>query len=123
MRRTKPYKKEFCIPLPEKNLYIRVGFDSIKGKITDFRVQLELRCPDSLRIIRRYDTAHGKPHTDKYDLPDYKTGEYDKVFFSSSNLNLCMSNAINYLKEHYINIFNRYKRRHKNDLNKRNECY
>jgi len=66
---------------------------------------LETKQLKKIRIIRRYDTAHGKPHTDKYDLPDYKTGEYDKVFFSSSNLNLCMSNAINYLKEHYINIY------------------
>ncbi|MDP2845998.1 MAG: hypothetical protein Q8N79_08015 [Candidatus Methanoperedens sp.] len=114
MRRTKPYDREFAIPLI-RNTFIRVGFDLKNGQVLDFRVQLELHKNDEIKVIRRYDTAHGRPHVDKYDRPDPKTGEYEKIFFDINNMKGCISSAINYLKENHVIIIERYLRKHKND--------
>lgn len=113
MRRTEPYDREFAIPLV-KNTFIRVGFDLKYGKVLDFSVQLEIHEKSEIKIIRRYDMAHGKPHVDKYDMPDPKTGEYEKIFFDAHDLKGCMSGAINYLKENHMIIIERYLRKHKN---------
>ena len=115
MRRTRLYDREFAIPLG-RNIFIRVGFDLKNGQVLNFRIQLELhKNDDEIKVIRRYDTAHGRPHVDKYDRPDPKTGEYEKIFFDIDNRKECMSGAINYLKENHVTIIERYLRKHKND--------
>ncbi|NMG83033.1 MAG: hypothetical protein GIS02_02370 [Methanosarcinales archaeon] len=114
MRRIEPYDREFAIPLV-RNIFIRVGFDLETGQVLNFRIQLELHKNDEIKVIRRYDTAHGRPHVDKYDRPDIKTGEYKKIFFDIDNIKECMSIAINYLKENHVMIIERYLRKHKND--------
>jgi len=63
MRKTEPYAKEFTIPLVE-NTFIRVGFDLKNQKVIDFRVQLEFHDINEIKVIRRYDMAHGMPHID-----------------------------------------------------------
>jgi hypothetical protein len=114
MRKTEPYAKEFVIFLVG-NAFIRVGFDLINQKVIDFRVQLEFHDKNEIKVIRRYDMAHGMPHVDKYDMPDPKTGEYKKIFFNIYNIKECLSSAINYLKEKHILIIERYFRKHKDD--------
>ncbi len=78
-------------------------------------LQLEFHDINEIKVIRRYDMAHGKPHVDKYNMPDPKTGEYKKIFFNVFNIKECLSSAINYLKENYILIIERYFRKHKDD--------
>ena len=43
---------------------IRVGFDLERGRVTDFRVQLECWIEGRWRSVARYDTAQGFAHRD-----------------------------------------------------------
>lgn len=79
---------------------IRVQFRKDRGKILEFVVQYETLVMDEWKVVVRYDTAHGQPHTDVI-RPD---GTKEKRLLHFPNFNDAFSYAEEDVKvnwEHY----------------------
>ena len=79
---------------------IRVQFRKDRGKILEFVVQYETLVMGEWKVVVRYDTAHGQPHTDVI-RPD---GTKEKRLLHLPNFNDAFSYADEAVKvnwEHY----------------------
>ena len=61
-RRTR-YQREYFLTKPD-GIVIRVGFNSDRGRVTGFTIQLECWLDGRWRPAVRYDTAHDRAHRD-----------------------------------------------------------
>ena len=52
---------------PIADVSVRVGFDTVRGRVTDFTVQFECWIEGRWHPAVRYDTAHGRAHRDTVD--------------------------------------------------------
>ena len=83
---------------------IRVQFKKDRGKITDFVVQYETLVGEKWQAVVRYDTAHGRPHTDVI-RPD---GTKEKRLLHFPNFN----DAFSYAEEDVKANWERYRQRY-----------
>jgi hypothetical protein len=86
---------------------IRVGFKKDRGKIIEFIVQYETLVRGEWQVVVRYDTAHGKPHTDVI-RPD---GTKEKRLLHFPNFNDAFSYAEEDIKANWDQYRKRYYRR------------
>lgn len=95
---------EFRRSLDDDN-ELRISFDSDRGEISKFTVQLECRFDneDWIAVIR-YDTAHGFAHCDV--LHPYKATA--KTEMLTRNYNEALTFAINQLAENWFEYRRRY---------------
>lgn len=83
---------------------IRVRFKKDRGRILEFVVQYETLVRDEWQAVVRYDTAHGKPHTDVIQ-PD---GTKEKRLLHFPNFN----DAFSYAEEDIKTNWERYRQRY-----------
>jgi hypothetical protein len=83
---------------------IRVRFKKDRGKITEFVIQYETLVKDEWQAVVRYDTAHGRPHTDII-MPD---GTKEKRLLHFPNFN----DAFSYAEENVKINWECYRRRY-----------
>ncbi|MFH0812731.1 MAG: hypothetical protein V2A69_07805 [Pseudomonadota bacterium] len=62
---------EYVLPLGEKARK-RHYYETDKGRIASFAVQLEVLVDDQWKVVIRYDSAHGFAHIDRYYLDGRK---------------------------------------------------
>ena len=81
---------------------IRVRFKKERGRIIEFVVQYETQVADEWKPVIRYDTAHGRAHTDVI-RPD---GSREKRLLHFPNYN----EAFSYAEEDVKSNWERYRR-------------
>jgi hypothetical protein len=75
----KVVRTEYAIPFPP-DVLIRVGHTIEKGRVIEFIVQLEVRG----KPVKRYDTAHGFAHLDRYNLKGNQKKERLQLSFNAA---------------------------------------
>ena len=83
---------------------IRVRFKKDRGKILEFVVQYETWVRGGWQVIVRYDTAHGKAHTDVYR----PNGTREKRLLHFPNFNGAFSYAEEDIKANWEHYRQRY---------------
>ena len=77
---------------------IRIGFNTDRGRVTDFTVQLECWLDGEWRPATRYDTAHNQAHRDTLDWSGRVVGKLWRPV--EVDYNSALSEAIRDLSEH-----------------------
>ena len=91
------YQREYFHSEPN-DVTIRIGFDTERGRVTKFTVQLECWIEGEWRPAVRYDTAHDRAHRDTLD---WDRRVVDKLWLSTDiAYNEAMSIAIRDLSDH-----------------------
>ena len=86
---------------------IRVRFKKDRGKIIEFVIQYEMLVKAEWQAVVRYDTAHGRPHTDII-MPD---GTKEKRLLHFPNFNDAFSYAEEDVKANWEFYRQRYLQR------------
>jgi len=89
---------------------VRVRFKKERGRITEFVVQYETQVGDKWKPVIRYDTAHGRAHTDVI-RPD---GTQEKTLLHFPNYN----DAFSYAEEDVKSNWERYRRDYLREVEK-----
>ncbi len=94
-------EKEYIIPYNE-NTRKRHYHKTIRGKVVNFVVQLEVKYKESWKEVIRYDCAHGYTHRDFYNLH----GKYTK-----EELYLSFEDALTFADDDIDGNWENYKNR------------